>query len=595
MARVYRYHQSAEDQLPTKALVLAKRKRRSRKRHHLIAADETRITDESGTRPIEMFRKLSGRQFITRTRREADNIFLNNPGCPRPSVLEDDFQWLPKTPYVPDSQIGFEIIKDIFRSHESALIPAATYCDEKWNTVCNAIRKKNSLDARFQFAWHLPIQDVFLLEERREDRCVIAIDVNAMYSACMQQRFPRPSALRHVEIDRDYCADENLEVGLYRCLVSDPKTEFIKTHNPFRTFFCGKRLQASLDEPIEIDLNEFEIAYYSRHFEQIYMVDAVISNHAIRHPLAREARRSYARRQSYLEGGNRALADREKFLATLLSSCTSRPTRSTKTFENFDDAVSFLTKLYGIAPPADEPRVATESWLQRNNGAKVVFNDKGISTKTSNSEDGSSCFVFGQRVVAEGRIRLLKLMEQVLTMGSGIEVCYVNVDSVHFSVPISILDDVTRRLQTLASDAMGGVKIESLTSCGLWLEPGRYWLYSHAVEKFKNRGVGNRRNPFQDQSTYILSRKIDDLHIPIPLRIRMEKSMSDVRGLETHMSGDASVVKQRMISVTDLSTFSDILTQLSQNRKSSTPRRLAAFRELGWRLDHSCPAASGQE
>ncbi len=201
----------------------------------------------------------------------------------------------------------------INRQYGSLFSSAAAFCDEKWNTICNSIRRKTPLDSRFYFAWHLPIQNVFVLEERRVDRCVIALDINAMYSACMQQKIPKTSALRHLALNRNYQSDEKLAAGLYRCRLSKPSTKFLKEHNPFRIFFCGRRLQACLSEPVEVDLNEFEISYYAHHFDQIHLIDAVISDKTVPHPLAKEAKRIFARRLSYRSHGNKPLAAREKF------------------------------------------------------------------------------------------------------------------------------------------------------------------------------------------------------------------------------------------------------------------------------------------
>lgn len=591
-SRIYRFHSPADDLSHLQPLLLRKRKRREVPTSHLIAADETTITDVNGTRPIEAFQELPRLSFLTLTRREADLIALANPGSRPPSALEDLHPWLPKRSFVPVSTIGYQALTDLCRRYGQHLVSAAAYCDEKWNTICNSVRRKSALDARFYFAWHLPIQDVFVLEERRSDRSIVALDVNAMYSACMQQDCPEPSALRHVIIDRKHRAGDRLASGLYRCRLEGPRTDFIRKHCPFRTFYCGRRLGASLADAIEVDLNEFEISYFERHFKHIHLVDAVIAANTVMHPLAREARRAFARRQNFRTQGNKPLADREKYLATLLSSCGSRPKRFECTFPDRSTAMEYLSTSYGITPPTDEPEIATDAWLRRNKGVLMAVNSSSTRIEAPNLEDRAACFMLGQRIVAKGRIHLLELMERVLTLGPGLEICYVNIDSVHFSIPRTQLDAALAKLRREASDAMGSFKIEAVTSHGLWLEPGRYWLYSDKVEKFRNRSIGDMARPFADRAFHVRSMRIGDLHIPVRASIRMARSMSDVRELDDK-SGDG-LVRQRLIERHPAATFEETLDRLERSRKTATSRRFGAFAELKGRLERPCPAASGQ-
>lgn len=576
-------------------LLLRKRKHRESPSTHLIAADETTITDANGTRSIATFQDMPRQSYMTLTRREVDYIALANPGSRPPVALEEAYTWLPRQTFVPVSAIGYEALVNVHRRYSAHLISAAEYCDTKWNTVCNSLRRKSALDARFYFAWHLPIQNVFVLEERRADRCVFALDINAMYSACMQEQIPKPSALKRVTFDRDHKLGERLAAGLYRCRLSTPTTEFIKRYNPVTTFFCGRRLQACLSEPINVDLNEFEINYYERHFERIYLFDAVIADETIPHPLAQEALRAFARRLSYRNQGNKSLADREKFLATLLSSCASRPKRLRRAFADRSEAMSYLASDYGIDPPADEPEVATDTWISRGRSIAMSLTANGANVDAPELRDASSCYMLGQRIVAKGRVLLLELMERVIDLGQDVEICYVNIDSIHFSAPRADVERIRQSLTAKASSSMGSFKIEAVTSHGLWLEPGRYWLYSDQVVKFRNRSIGHENNPFKDRSFHVVSRPIGDLYIPIRTSLRMDRSMSDARALDNNSESHVGLVRQRLIKRDSAATYSRTLDLLEVNRSISTPQRLEAFVRLKQLFEGSCPAASGQD
>ena len=582
MSSVFRFQSSAAIENSTSVRVLRKRKLRKDILPVLVAADSSQITDKNGTRPICSFRELDSNKFITLTRREADNVALANPGVRPPEALEAMHPWLPRMSYVCCSKANFRSLNSIIKKYGDHLVSAAAFCDVKWNTICNSVRAKNDLDARFYTAWHLPIQDAFVLEETRPDRTVIALDFNGMYASCMQQPFPRPSALRLARFDRDVEPDEYLPIGLYRCVLKTPTTDFIQKYNPFRSFFSGRQLQATLTEPIEIDLNEFEVHFFRKHFMQVHLVDAVICDQSIAHPLAREVLRSFARRRHYQAQGNKPLADREKYLSTLMSSCSQRPNRSRFHFASSEAASLHLSAKYGIRPNKDEPDSASENWRDGRKGVVVADTADGLFVEAPETQDGSACFIFNQRIVARARIELLEMMETISVIVPGVEICYANIDSIHFSVPTVKLGDTLEHLRDQASEELGSFKIEAVTQHGLWLEPGRYWLYADNVEKFKNRSVGDGRNPFKDHSIHVLSQEISGLHIPMKLTVRMDNSMSTARAMALDIG--TGIIRQRLIEIGDQTSFSDVLDQLEDNRKLSNPQKMKAFYHLKHRL-----------
>jgi len=582
MSRVFRFHFPTSITLDTSNRVLRKRKLGKVAAPILIAADSSTITDESGTRAIHSFRNLPAGKRVTLTRREADHIALANPGMRPPDALEDMHPWIPQIPYLSNSEANFRSLTTMIRVYGDRLVTAAAYCDARWNTICNSVRIKNDMDARFYTAWHLPIQDVFILEEKRPDRSVIAIDFNSMYPACMQQPFPKPSALRLVHFNRDVESDECLPLGLYRCVLKSPTTDFIRKYNPLRSFFSGRQLQATLSEPVEIDLNEFEVHFYRQHFKQIHLVDAVICDKSIAHPLAREARRSFARRKHYRMQGNKPLADREKYLSTLLSSCSQRPSRSRTIFSSRKSAYQHLSTTYGISPNLDEPDSAVENWQDGRKGITFENTRNGMSVDAPDIQDGSACFLLNQRIVARARTALLEMMERINSIVPDVEICYVNIDSIHFSVPTKHLEKTLGPLRAEASEEMGSFKIEAVTQAGLWLEPGRYWLYSDKVEKFRNRSVGDRITPFKDHAIHVASREIGGLNVPIRMTVRMERSMSPTRVLT--VDTDAGLNRQSLIGIGDDTSFAGVLDQLEQSRKLSIPKKMQAFDDLRLRM-----------
>ena len=584
MSRVYRFHGPADDPATAPPMLLRRRRKRTPEPLHLIGVDTSTIADRNCTRPIEAYVAPAGRLPVTLTRRESDLIALANPGTAAPKALEDLHPWLPECRFLNDSVASLRVAETMVRRFGQHLVSASSYCDEKWNTICNALRRQSALDARFYAAWHLPIQEVHVLEESRPDRSVVAIDFNGMYPACMQYGFPKSSDLRLVQLGTDLDDCGILTMGLYRCILEGPATDFIIRYNPFRSFHSGRHLRTRLDEPIEIELNEFEIAFFRRHFRRIHLIEAVIADNVVEHPLAREARRSFARRSNYRNQGNKALADREKYLATLMTSCANRPGREQSTFATYDQARESLQASYGIDIPTDEPEAATNTWLEGRKGIMLGYQAGLVIVRGPILHDGSACYLLGQRIVARGRIMLLEMMERVLASAPDIQICYTNIDSIHFSLPTRCLKRVTAWLESEASNVMGSFKIEAVTRHGLWLEPGRYWLYAEAgIEKFRNRSVGDRRQPFRDHAIHVVSRQLGNLHVPVRATLRMDRTMSATRSLD--IDAEVGVIRQLLIEVGDATTFGQVLDQLERNHRQSIPARMNAFAELREKLD----------
>jgi hypothetical protein len=578
VSKAFRFHGASDITSGDILQKLSKRKSRSAAQPTLIAADSTFVVSAEGRRDIESYAELIGDSFLTLTRKEADLIALANPGIRPPAALELIHPWLPKQVYREDAERNYEALKSVFIQYRYNIFSVADYCDKKWATVCNSVRRKTDMDKRFFTAWHLPIQDAYVLEEKRPDRCVIALDFNAMYPSCMQYQFPRPSKMRRVIYDREVTECETLPIGLYRCILQGARSNFIKRYNPFRSFFAGRHLKAALTESLLVDLNEFEVVFFRRHFEKIYVSEAVISDQSISHPLAREAKRCYARRTHFLSHGNKALADREKFQSTLLSSCTQRPGRLRQKFSSSSVAEEYLRRSFGISADGDDPARIDAQWLKGKKAIVVSETADGLSLDMPDIDSEHACFVFNQRIVARSRILLLEMMEKMLRIVRNAELCYANVDSLHFSLPLDSLDSVMGLLQSGASELMGGYKIEAIAKSGLWLEPGRYWLYSDEVLKFRNRSISHQGSAFTEHSIHVASRQIDDLFIPIRFTIGMDRSMSDLRSIEYDpVSG---LERQCVVELGCRTSDFDVLYALELNRRHSIPRRIEAFRAL---------------
>jgi hypothetical protein len=125
------------------------------------------------------------------------------------------------------------------------------------------------------------------------------------------------------------------------------------------------------------------------------------------------------------------------------------------------------------------------------------------------------------------------------------------------------------------------------------LEPGRYWLYSDDIDKFRNRSVGNQRQPFKDHAIYVVSRQLGDLYVPIKATLRMERTMSPSRSLTTDL--DNRLIRQHLIEIGNSTRLEEVFDELEHNHRHSTPIRMAAFANLRERMNSSRFAATKRE
>lgn len=249
---------------------------------------------------------------------------------------------------------------------------------------------------------------------------------------------------------------------------------------------------------------------------------------------------------------------------------------------------------YGIEIPPDEPEVASDIWLDGRKGVTVRDNGGCVELIGPALPSSYACHLLGQRIVARSRIVLLKMMERILGSAPDVQICYANIDSIHFSLPSVHKANVIAWLEREASELMGSFKIEAISRHGLWLEPGRYWLHSDdEIVKFRNRSIGDRQKPFADHSMHVATRRVGELYVPIKVTLDMERTMSPSRSIDIDTSDSLS--RQSLIEVGDSTSFANVLDELERNKKWAIPARLQAFRHLHERIETSRAAASGRE
>ena len=78
------------------------------------------------------------------------------------------------------------------------------------------------------------------------------------------------------------------------------------------------------DDLIEVLLFSDELKFIYQYFDEVFIIDSIISKKSIKHPLHKDAQRLFSQRISFRKDGNSTLEAMTKYKLTLLHSCTNQ-------------------------------------------------------------------------------------------------------------------------------------------------------------------------------------------------------------------------------------------------------------------------------
>lgn len=79
---------------------------------------------------------------------------------------------------------------------------------------------------------------------------------------------------------------------------------------------------------------------------------------------------------------------------------------------------------------------------------KVINEDKEKSGLTWDLNNSKTIYSFSSQVLARSRLKMFKLLEALLDF-EGLDICYVNTDSVHVSIPAVSQNNFLKDILTL--------------------------------------------------------------------------------------------------------------------------------------------------
>lgn len=441
-------------------------------------------------------------------------------------VAENLFPYLKtKIKYLPDSNKNFNCLISILRK-EPELKSTGGFIDqfgkECFYKVARKLKKKSTLDLAFSLIPNNSLQEVFVLQEMRPNRRLLALDINSMFASVMQQPFTDPRDLFYIKYDRYIPLSESILPGCYHVKLEKPKTNWISTYHQIQYYDNNRFLffQLRRGDVVECWLTWDELNFYRQYFEKIFCIEAINAKKTIKHPLSKNILGIYQERQHYKNQGNEVETLKAKLKLASAYSCCKRRFQMERLIE-IEQLQSYLKEI-GINTSG---KSSWELIFQWKNSPRLSLKERGNKVLVQHEFFSKNQQVLSlySEVIAKARIELLKKIEY-LSKFSGLEICYCNVDSVHVSIPDDKYEDFYIYAKKIIGSGIGQFKVEAEARQGIWLAPGHYCLFSgNNVVKSKNAGIRQPIDKFRDRYTFKTFAFARGLTVPINRNMTLDR------------------------------------------------------------------------
>ncbi|WP_104490211.1 hypothetical protein [Acinetobacter indicus] len=393
-------------------------------------------------------------------------------------IFENMYPFFNDIKYV-NIEKNYEILKKKINFLVKKNIPlkkfSTIYSNHYLHKVERKIRNKSKLDQAFRLYPLSGYQEVFKLKEARLDRSIICLDYNSMYPSVLDQYYFDPKYLEYKKINKVVKNLNEIPNGIHHVILHKCKNDFFKKYNYFQ--YINKDIKHSFiieDKPIEILLFSDEIKFLFDFFEEIYIIDSIISNKLIKHPLHKEAERLYNQRLSFKKDNNKTLAALNKLKLTLLHSCTNQRKFKNIKIKNKIDILNLISSYYDI--PNEECDFFLEYFIKK--GIIKFKKNKKYEVEILDTTSAYNIYSISAHIIAKSKIKLMQTIMSFLSFRD-LEICYVNIDCIHLSVKKKDVELFFNNFKNIIGEKMGQLKIENIATKGYWLDVGRYWLYNN--------------------------------------------------------------------------------------------------------------------
>lgn len=566
--------------------------------HSLLGVDKDSVFDGKSKHSLIDFclSLSSNKTLLVCTRKEAA-LLLETKLLPdvKIQILELKLPFLSTIRYKEDSRKNFTQLTHWANKFQNFVAPGffsalqTTY----HRKLLNKIPKKYDVDNYFRFAPCSSLQEAYVLKEQRKDRTIIALDFNSMFGWALEGPFSNPRNLEFKSINMEMKAGQKLDLGAYRVLLCGAD-EFVKRFFPLSTFRVGRHFYPELtDKDVWTGwLTKTELNFYSRHFKKIFLYEGVLSNDSINHPFAKICNRLYKQRLHFKAQNNKNYANLCKLIIASLHAIPAPTTYVKKTFTNVNELQNFLVNRLGLEEIGGAEHISRLlPYLNFERNFPFRFNrirksnkkTKEILTTLNVREKNveASIFCLYSEVLGKVRTKLLETIEYISSFQDS-EICYVNIDSIHVSLPRNEKQNFLKFIKPILGQEMGKLKIEAEASQGIWLAPGIYSLKGQEkiiVKKIQGVSCNWKPENSFNQRVYLNSISTTGLELPLYTKISLSKVLRLKNELDR--TTDDNFVRFKRFSFTELNDPMLLEEKLKKMREKETPLLLTE-----WELFH---------
>lgn len=395
------------------------------------------------------------------------------------------------------------------------------------NTIKRKVRYKTNFDRYFHLAYLPPYQEVFKFSEERDDRCIISLDYNSMFPSCLEGEFLEPKSVYFDDINSSYIGQE-LNNGLYRVVLINPIDSFFRQYHPFKFTKLNKSYTFNLEDNHEIEILLFknELEYYSKFFKEVFLKSGLFSKNDIGHPLYGTSKRLYRKRLIAKKNAKKELQKFYKLRLAMLHSATNPLRYVKKSFKNLGEAEEYVSQKYWINS-SDEKGISLLG-LQHPKYFNFYFGENNIDFKGVNIDSADCLFSFSAQILATARLKISKLIERLSSFPQ-LDICYINTDSIHVSLPKSEKARFLGLYSDVINDEMGHLKVQAVGDKAFWFDVGRYYIVKdQKIIQYKNFILNHKGNndPFLNSRRVVRKYKSNSFEHVIEYRKTLSSTLT---------------------------------------------------------------------
>jgi hypothetical protein len=157
----------------------------------------------------------------------------------------------------------------------------------------------------------------------------------------------------------------------------------------------------------------------------------------------------------------------------MLHSCTNKRVFKKKLFESQFDLLKFIQFEFGLN--SSDALTLYNNPILRLKVFQIEKHGDGLVLNYIDLRGSQTAYSFSSQVLARARLIVFDTIEKFLDF-DGLNICYVNTDSIHVSIPMQAHELFMLKFRQLIGENVGQLKVQAIADEGVWFDLGHYYL-----------------------------------------------------------------------------------------------------------------------